>query len=160
MSEQDLSGDWKIRYVKHKFGLTKTKAEQIGVLVQILEGPGTGRTIVWYGSWTEASLPMTVEALQALGWAGKSMSTIAEDIKPGAEAMGNFGYEPNLEGEMRLRLKFINPMRAIRFAGELEGKGRQELANRVHKMIDQGLHLRKEKGAVVNRGNDDDDIPF
>jgi hypothetical protein len=156
---QDLSGEWKIAYVKHKFGVTKQGSEQIGVMVTILEGPGSGRRMVWYGSWTEAALPMTVEALQALGWEGKSMGTITSDIKPGAEALGNFAYEPDLDGVPRLRLKFINPMRQIRFAGALEDDGRKALAVRVHKMIDQGKHLRKDKQGSRTR-DDDDDVPF
>jgi hypothetical protein len=158
VSDDDLSGDWKIRYIKHKFGVTKKETEQIGVLVSIEEGPGAGRRMVWYGSWSEAALPMTVEALQALGWEGKAMGTIAEDLKPGAEAMGNFGYELDNENVPRLRLKFINPMRQIRFAATLDEAGRKSLAARVHKMIDQGKHLRKDRQSGGSR--DGDDFPF
>jgi hypothetical protein len=160
VSEQDLSGDWKIRYIKHKFGVTKSGSEQIGVLVQIAEGPGTGRQVPWYGSWSEAALPMTVEALQALGWEGKSLGTLSEDLKPGAEAMGNFGYEDDLEGVSRLRLKFINKMRDIRFAAELDGPKRVEFAKRIHTLIDRGAHLRKDKSGAASARPDDDDIPF
>lgn len=156
--EQDWSGEWKIRYVKHKWGATSNGAEQIGVLVSVEEGPAQGRRFVWYGSWTEAALPITFDGLVALGWAGKSLGTITEDVKPGAEAMGVFAYE-TYEGKQRLRLNFINPMRTIRFAKPLEEAARKVLAQRVHTLIDRGAHVRRDASARGSR-DEDDDIPF
>src|SRR5262245_10322326 len=154
---ENLAGDWPVAYVKHKWGYSKNQAEQIGVMVLVLDGPLKGRRYVWYGSWSEAALPMTVEGLMARGWFGQSLTTLKADLKEGAEAVGAFGYE-EYEGRQRLRLNFINPAKQIRFAKDMTPEGFKPLADRVHRMIDQGKHLRKDRRA--DAPDSDDDIPF
>lgn len=156
--ETSLAGEWPIAYVKHKWGITGQGSEQIGVLVEVLDGPMKGRRHVWYGSWSEAALPMTVDGLMALGWFGQSLTTLKADLKEGAQASGVFDYE-EYEGKQRLRLNFINRPKQIRFAQEMTPQGFEALGKRVHKMIDQGKHVRKGQRAGGVPA-EDDDIPF
>lgn len=159
----DESGYWPIEYVKHKWGFTSTGAEQIGVLFNVTDGPLKGRSFVWYGSWSEAALPMTYDALTAIGWEGKALPTLRTDLKRGARAIGNFGYE-TYDGKTRLRLNFVNRARDIVFTTAMVEKDFHALGARVHKLIDKGVHVRKgdeagSTGAGAER-DEDDDIPF
>jgi len=155
----DESGYWPIEYVKHKWGFTSTGAEQIGVLFNVTDGPLKGRAFVWYGSWSEAALPMTYDALVALGWEGKSLPTLKTDLKRGARAIGNFGYE-EYGGKTRLRLNFVNRARDIVFSAPMVEKDFHALGARVHKLIDRGAQVRKGEDAAHAADDGDDDIPF
>jgi len=51
-------------------GVSSKGTDQVGVEIEILEGPGAGEKKTWYGYFTEATAQRTVESLKHMGWSG------------------------------------------------------------------------------------------
>jgi hypothetical protein len=57
----------------HEWGLADTGTEQVGVLLELLEGEHSGQRVTWYGYFTEASEDRTLESLRIAGWNGNDL---------------------------------------------------------------------------------------
>lgn len=60
------------RAVENSFewGVSSNDNDQIGVLVNVLDGELAGSQATWYGTFTEASEDRTIESLRFMGWNG------------------------------------------------------------------------------------------
>lgn len=74
-----VPGTYLARAVEMAFGYSSTGTPQVGVVLEITEGPSTGAQIVWYGYFSEGAAPMCFRALKALGWDGKGE---IDDVEP------------------------------------------------------------------------------
>jgi hypothetical protein len=63
-------GQWEVcgRVVKSVLAMTGTGKQQVAVTFEYLDQHGEKRYVSWFGFFTDAALPWTVEALRALGW--------------------------------------------------------------------------------------------
>jgi hypothetical protein len=127
-------GRWPVIAVQHSFGDGKS-AEQIGVLLQFLEGPGKGQTRTWYGSWSEAAIEFTLDALRALGWKGddlRDLSTIYP--KTGGKAAIAVLQHEFFDGKWREKIAWINGD-GVAMNKPLDGPAFEKFAARMRNLI-------------------------
>lgn len=127
-----LTGRHPVKAIKCALGIAGTGAEQIGVLVQIIEGPHAGEVCTWYGFFTDAAFERTIESLRHLGWQGDDLTKLETIGSQTASAV--FEVEEDRDGTQRTRVAFINaaldvamrqrmePEAAARFAAAIARK--------------------------------------
>lgn len=101
-------GTWKARAVGAKLGYTKGGNDQVGIGFMIAEGPSQGRAITYYGGFSEASWPFTYDALRNSGWTGDDLSDYSMIGTGDAAPYLVIAHEPDLEGVIRARVKWVN----------------------------------------------------
>lgn len=106
-------GTWRARGVTAELGYTSQDNEQIGVEI-VFSGDQDddvdGRHTTWYASFSEKAEAHTLKALRVFGWSGDDLSDLSGIDANEVEAV--VIHEENLEGEMRARVRFINPLGA------------------------------------------------
>jgi hypothetical protein len=105
------AGTWRARGVSAELGYTKENNEQVGVALQFSPGQDPavdGQTLTWYGSFSEKSELHTLKALRALGWSSDSLADLSG--VDAAEVEVVVMHEPDLQGQLRARVRFINPI--------------------------------------------------
>lgn len=133
-------GEWPIRCLDFALGEAGSGTEQIGVLVQFLDGPNKGKRRTWYGFWTEDAAETTIKALRALGWKTGELDDL-DDIING-EALAVVVHEPDQKNVMRDRIRWINGNMGVAMKKQLDTAAKARLANRV-----RGLAARLGGGA-------------
>jgi hypothetical protein len=102
-------GDVPVIAVNHKFGRASTGTRQIGVRCRITDGEHKGKTLLWYGSFTDNSIAITMRGMRALGHTGRVPSDCdgfyAPNVTP---AMAVVEHNPDNDGKLRARIAFIN----------------------------------------------------
>lgn len=73
----------------HVFGYANTGTEQVGILVECLDGEFKGKQFTWYGFFTPAAEERTLEQLMIAGWDGTDVINL-----PG---LGTTEFELQLE---------------------------------------------------------------
>jgi hypothetical protein len=99
-------GTYRARGIEGGLGVAGTGTEQVAVRLRITEVPHEGESAVWYGYFTEKTKRRTLEALIALGWSGDDLSDLSGIDANEVEIVVD--HEPDREGEMRARVKWIN----------------------------------------------------
>src|SRR4051812_22051672 len=69
MSEA-LKGRFRARAREWDFGESSKNTEQIAVQFEITEGDEKGRTLTWYGYFTDKTAERTLESMRFMGWTG------------------------------------------------------------------------------------------
>jgi hypothetical protein len=106
-------GTWRARGVSAALGYTSTDNEQIGVELQFLgdqDDDVDGRHTTWYASFSEKAEVHTLKALRVLGWSGDDLSDLSGIDANEVEAV--VVHEEDLQGELRAKVRFINPVGA------------------------------------------------
>jgi hypothetical protein len=95
-----------------QLGWTSTGKEQLAVEFQIdgPDDPDAGRSITWFGFFTDKTFDKTVEALRALGWTGPDLTELpalaeAGDLAQVVEIV--VGHE-EYGGELSARVRWVN----------------------------------------------------
>jgi hypothetical protein len=95
-------------------GFTSGGKEQVGVLMQLLEGPNEGSHITWYGYFTDKSVERTLESLRLLGWQGDDLfdlSTVGDDESSDVHLV--IDHETDDKGQTRAKACFINRIAGV-----------------------------------------------
>jgi hypothetical protein len=156
-------GRYRARGVRAELGLTSKGNEQVGVELQLLGDGYEAVKLSWYGYFTDASFPITIKALRALGWAGDDLSDLSGiDTNEVELVVENEEYE----GKVRPKVQFINalgglgmkePMpedRKKSFAAAMRDRIKAaELANGQRKPVQKPLGPPRAQPSA-------DDIPF
>jgi hypothetical protein len=75
-----IEGNFQAKAVSAELGTNKKGAPELRVEFEIVEGPSAGRRVPYSGLFGEKSTKYTKQAMLALGWQGKGVSTAADDI--------------------------------------------------------------------------------
>ncbi len=168
-------GQWRARGCQAALGAAKNGTKQIGVDLVILDGPNEGHHITWYGYFTDGTFERTLESLGYLGWEGSDISDLRGIGKK--EVMIVIEHEPDLNGELRARVKWINeiggvamttkldPGEAKAFAAQLKGRvlALQQQKGKPAATQQQRMTPAQERGeqpGAAQPTNSSDDIPF
>jgi hypothetical protein len=146
------------KFVAYDIGMASTGREQIGLLFVAEDG----RELVYYGTFTPDSFPITVRVLRELGWQGTKIRNLRAELKYGCDVQ-LVCEEEQWQGKAKLRIKFVNRRGVIRMDSAMTPEQRGGFATEVQQMLDAGLG----DAAPGTRGGeahaapaDDDDIPF
>lgn len=116
----------------HVFGVASTGTEQVGMRLSVIDGPRAGEEFVWYGSFTENSVEITLSGLKAAGWDGSDFANL-----PGlgsVDCMLTLQEEERRDsGALYWRAAFINPI-GIAMKEQLDAAGVAALAKRVARL--------------------------
>ncbi len=104
------AGKYKVKCLDAKMGWTaggpnSEKKPQVGIGLEITEGPHAGRMISYYGYFTEKTEEFSVKAMRALGWRGNNWADLSSMIDGTALAVVEIETD---DGKERSRVRWIN----------------------------------------------------
>lgn len=147
-------GKYKARAKSWDLGTTDTGKEQIAVLFDLLSPGYEGRSIPWYGYFTDAALQFTVETMRACGWRGIDLDSL--DGLDANEVNLTIEHD-TYNGVTRARVKWVNNGGAL-LKNKLEGQARKEFAHRMRGAI-AGLRPQAESNTKQSPTSDEG-MPF
>jgi hypothetical protein len=158
-------GTWKAR--GGQWALTKAESSgnvMIAVEIIIKEGPAADSRLTWYGHLTDKTFERTVESLRLLGWKGDDLSDLTGVDSNDVNVV--IGYEPDLQGEIRARVQWINQIGGVVVSNRLNPSEAaifaQRMKGRVHalKQASGSTQQQRPTGAQLSTPDTSDDIPF
>lgn len=153
-------GHWKARGCDAALGHTGGGKPQLGIDLMILEGPGTGRHVTWYGYFTEASFDRTIESLYLLGWKGPDLA----DLRgiDANEVTVVIAHEPDEQGVVRVKANWINGLGGVVMKDRMDvgqaASFAQQMKGRILAL--QGSQSKRPTAAQGSAPQSSDDIPF
>lgn len=75
-----IEGNFNAKPVSAELGTNKKGAPELRIDFEIAEGANTGRKVSYSGLFNEKSTKYTKQAMLALGWQGKDVTTAVDDI--------------------------------------------------------------------------------
>jgi len=127
-------GDYRGKAMEAQVGEAGTGTPQVAVRFDFLDYDETNR--VWYGYFTPSSMENTFKALRTAGWKGNDLEDLSDlfsDNDP-PEVVLVVQHEPDQQGNMRDRIRFINSVGSSAGAmlkKKLEGKDLSDFAARM-----------------------------
>lgn len=124
-------GKYPARATQWDLGFASTGSEQIAVLFEITAGEELGRSITWYGYFTDATYERTVESLRTMGWQGNDLATI--DGLDAHEVQIVVEHEPDDKGgPPRARVKWVNKLGgSLALKTVMDDRQKQEFARKM-----------------------------
>jgi len=123
------AGSYPVRAKAHRFGETKKGDPQVGVALEIVDGQYKGKRLTWYGTFVnEQAEEITIKALRALGFRGVDLTDLSSIYE--GEAIAVVDHEADLEGVMRVKVKWINGA-DVMMKKELAGADLKRFADRM-----------------------------
>ena len=105
-------GTWRGRGVEAELGYTtKDSTEQVGVAVVFSPDQDQdvdGRSLTWYGQFSEKTEPFTLKTLRVFGWNTNDLADLSGIDTNEVDVV--VVHEEDLEGQTRARIRFINPL--------------------------------------------------
>lgn len=139
-------GSWKARACEGTLAYTNGGNDQIAIDFALLEGPDIGAHITWYGYFTDDTFERTIESLRLMGWGGTDLSDL-EGIDSN-EVRLVIAHEPDLQGELRARVKWVNGLGGIAVKSRMDAGASAAFAQRMKGRI---LALGANQGQRVAR---------
>jgi hypothetical protein len=114
------AGRWRARGCEAALGTAQSSGNtQVGVDLEILEGPSTGGHITWYGYFSDAAFEITMKALRCLGWEGIDLTDLSGIGRN--EVLLTVDHEADEQtGEIRVRAQWINPLGGVVMGNRLD----------------------------------------
>jgi len=173
MAERNLVPEGRYDATVTETGLGKSGGgnEQVAIRVKINDPATpdlTGRTMVYYGSFSDAAMDITLGALEACGW--DPALAAFDDLRTGDCVKGNpvsivVGHE-DYEGTVRDRVKWINPRGGPMMKEELDDAGTVILGKKIEALMRQrGRKVTPRAAAPAQKqaeylNVDEDSTPF
>jgi hypothetical protein len=100
-----VNGTVKARAREWALGHSSNGNEQVAVLFEITQGEHAGRTITWFGFFTEHTWERTMDSLRHCGWDGNDFTSLdgldANEVELVIE-------QEEYQGKVRDRVKWVN----------------------------------------------------
>lgn len=108
-------GTWRGRATTFDWGWTSKDKEQIGI--ELVFSPNQdaavdGKTLTWYGTFSEKAEPHTLKALRTLGWEGNDLSDLSGFDANEVDIVVIHEPDYNNAEVTRAKVRFINPIRS------------------------------------------------
>jgi len=100
-----MQGTHKARAKEWALGHASSGKEQVAILFEITQGEHAGKSITWFGYFTDATCDRTLDSLRYCGWEGDNLAALdglgANEVE--------IVIEPDTyEGKTRDRVKWVN----------------------------------------------------
>jgi hypothetical protein len=122
-------GIFKARARDWKLGVTSNGKEQVAVAFRLEDG----RTITWYGYFTDKTLDRTVETLRICGWDGNDPRDLTGLDRN--EVALVIEHERDAVGQVRARVRWVNRPGGAQVKEELSGAALDRFADRLRGAI-------------------------
>ena len=99
-----LAGTHKAKVVDHEFGIANDK-EQVALMLQIVGGDHDGKSIAWFGYFSDKTAERTLESLRYCGWDTDDLAQLDGIYKNEVEIVVE---DEEYQGKWRSRVKWIN----------------------------------------------------
>lgn len=147
------TGTWRAKAVGAELGYTSKGHEQVAVAVEFLDGPNAGKSMTWYGYFTERTADRSLESLMIAGWDGEDLSALT--------GVGTTEFEvvvelDTYEGKTKPRIQWINRLFGTGPAlkNKMDAGARSSFAERM-----KGRALAIKQGLPKPPVGEDDDFP-
>lgn len=100
-----LQGTHKARAKEWALGHSSTGKEQIAILFEISQGEHAGKSITWFGYFTEATTDRTLDTMRYCGWEGDNFAAL-EGLD--ANEVELVIAPDTYEGKTRDRVQWVN----------------------------------------------------
>jgi hypothetical protein len=120
-------GKYRVKAVEAVFGEASTGTEQIGVLLEVVDGDHKGTLLTWYGYFSEAAEERTIQSMRYLGWKGVDITDLSS-MYAGQEAQADIEHDTDQEGKTRAKVQWIN---GIGMKKKMEGAQLASFAKRI-----------------------------
>ena len=148
-------GRYRAKALDGELGYSSNGNEQVMVKFEILEGPDTGKSITWWGYFSEKTADRTLKALMDAGWDGQDVSVLSGlGSKEVSLTIGNDTYN----GEVRQRVQWVNPLSGPKPKNAMSDSQKASFAERM-----KGRTMKLQQNVPSQAGhaeNLDDEIPF
>ena len=150
------TGKFRAKAQTSELGYSTNGNEQVTVQFELLEGPDLGKTITWWGYFSEKTADRTLRALLDSGWDGKDVSVLdglgSKDVRL---TIGNDTYN----GETRQRVQWVNPLTGPKTKTPMADTDRASFAEKM-KGRTMALQTTVTSQAGTHENVDSDVIPF
>jgi hypothetical protein len=113
------AGKYRAQAREWSLGKAGTGNPQVGVMFDLLDHEG--EQLTWYGSFTDAALPTTVKALQAMGWQGADIRELAQPTTKLDQEVVLVVEWDEYNGKRSLKVKWVNSMGGLAMKEPLAG---------------------------------------
>jgi hypothetical protein len=163
-----LHGTYRARALSGGLGFAGNGTEQVGIDLQIIEGPAEGQHITWYGFFTDKAVDRTIESLRILGWEGTNLCDLTGIDKNEVELVIEAeDYEDPRTGEIktRSRVRWINRAGGLAMKDMMSAQQARDFSARMRgKVVASGGLPKKDRApgrpSTPTPSRTDDDIPF
>lgn len=130
------AGKYKARGVNAELGFAETGTEQVCVTLSITGEEFPGETLHWYGFFTEATARKTLEQLKTLGFKGdwSTFDGISDN-----EVSVVLVDEPDKNGVLRTRVKWINSLGGSGIKNAMDEQQRRTFAAKMNGLVREVL---------------------
>lgn len=164
--------------VSSALGRASTGTEQVGVCFEYLDAQKQPQKITWYGYFSsEKATQIADEALEALGWKPADHQwdyyVLNQDGEEnpiiGKKASLVLGQEDDLDGNPRLKVKFVNAIGGLQMKDRMTPDAAREFAARMRARVTgatpsaprpKPAATPKQPAKPAQTSQDFDDIPF
>lgn len=136
-----MQGTFKARAREWALGHSKNGNEQVAVLFEITQGEHAGKSVTWFGSFTDATTERTLDSLRHCGWTGDNFAELNGLDANEVEIVVD---EDDYEGKRRTKVQWVN--RPSRLAMR-EQMSAQQASAFAAKMRGRALQHRQKYGA-------------
>jgi hypothetical protein len=134
-----------------QLGMSSKGTEQIAVKFQI-EG---GRTITWYGYFSDAAYMGTLKAMRAMGFKGQDVTDLSSIH--GGKCIVVIEHEPDLNGNPRDRVKWVNALNTPMMKSQMNTAQTATFASKMKARI---AAAKEELAEIPQPDKAEDDLPF
>lgn len=119
-------GSFTASVVDKGLGRSSKGTAQVCVSFQVKDGEAAGKTISWYGSFSDAALPYTMDRMRATGFVGDDLSDISS-IGSSGDVQIVVAHEV-YENKTIAKVQFINALGGARLANPMDDAERRRFA--------------------------------
>lgn len=122
-----LAGTHKAKVVDFEFGTANGK-EQVALMFQITSGEHEGKSIAWFGYFTEKTAERTMESLRYCGWHTDTLADLSGVTDNEVEIVVE---DETYEGKTRSKVKWVNRASKLNLKDKMDANALQAFAARM-----------------------------
>lgn len=136
-----MQGTFKARAKEWALGLSSTSKEQVAVLFEITQGEHAGKSLTWFGYFTEQTTDRTLDSLRHCGWDGDNFVELKGLDANEVEIVVD---EEEYEGKTRTKVQWVNRPSRLAMREQMNGQAAAAFAA---KMRGRALQHKAKYGA-------------
>lgn len=151
------AGTYRARAAEGALGLTQAGKEQVAVKFDLLDFPG--KTITWFGYFTDATTNSTFRALRTAGWKGADLSDLSDLSNPeGPEVYLVIEHETYKDKKVA-KVRWVNSAGGLALKNAMVPDQAKAFAARMRDQLSAFDAAAKQAGGGAKNGKPSDEPP-